>query len=137
MFKRHCERRAHALHCVHRLRLSGHGAVTKIVGHGGELPMVKKSAPERRGPFVTTLIRYPGKGGWTFAPIPKKLAPPVTRPWGRTPVRAMVDGVSWDTSVWRDTKSEGALLAVPARIRRNKRSGDRVTVEFTFDADDD
>lgn len=90
----------------------------------------------RRGPFVTTLFRYPGKGGWTFAPIPRKLAPPVTRPWGRTPVRAVVDGMPWDTSVWRDSKTDRSLLAVPARIRGSKRSGDSVTVELTFDADD-
>lgn len=94
-------------------------------------------ARERRGPFVTTLFRYCGKGGWTFAPIPKKRAPPVTRPWGRTPVCAVVDGVSWDTSVWRDTKTSGALLAVPLRIRGSKRSGDTVTVEFAFDAEED
>src|SRR5918997_507665 len=82
---------------------------------------------QRRGPFVSTLIRYPGKGGWTFAPIPKGHAPPATRPWGRTPVRAVVDGIAWDTSVWRDSKSHGALLAVPARIRGGKGSGDTVT----------
>ncbi len=96
-----------------------------------------RRAAERRGPFVSTLFRYPGKGAWTFAPIPKKLAPPVTRPWGRTPVGAVVDGVSWDTSVWRDTKTNRSLLAVPARIRGRKRSGDTVTVEFTFDAEED
>jgi hypothetical protein len=90
-----------------------------------------------RGPFESTLFRYPGKGGWTFAPIPKKLAPPVTRPWGRTPVHAVVDGVSWDTSIWRDTKTNGALLAVPARIRGAKGFGDVVTVEFSFDPEED
>jgi hypothetical protein len=67
---------------------------------------------------------------------PKKLAPPVTRPWGRTPVRAVVDGLSWDTSVWRDTKTDRVLLAVPVRIRGNKGAGDTVTVEFTFDAEE-
>ena len=92
---------------------------------------------EHRGPFRSRLIRYPGKGGWTFAPIPKKHAPPVTRPWGCTPVRAVVDGVAWETSIWRDSKSDGGLLAVPARIRGRKGSGDTVTVEFTFEADDD
>ena len=92
---------------------------------------------ERRGPIKSTLFRYPGKGGWTFAPIPPSLAPPVTRPWGRTPVRAVVDGVAWDTSIWRDRKTNGALLAVPARIRGHKGSGDTVTVEFTFDPERD
>ena len=96
-----------------------------------------RPALETRGPFSSTLFRYPGKGGWTFAPIPQKLAPPVTRPWGRTPVRATVDGVSWDTSVWRDSKSRGSLLAVPARVRWRKRSGDAVTVELTFDPEKD
>jgi len=92
---------------------------------------------EHRGPFASTLFRYPGKGGWTFAPIPKKLAPPVTHPWGRTPVHAIVDGVPWEISIWRDTKTNGALLAVPARIRGRKGSGDSVTVEFTFDPEED
>jgi hypothetical protein len=96
-----------------------------------------RSSLERRGPFTSKLIRYPGKGGWTFAPIPQRLAPPVTRPWGRTPVRAVVDGVSWDTSIWRDKKTNGALLAVPARVRGNKGSGDAVTVGFTFDPEED
>ena len=101
-------------------------------------PMVKHPVTaQRRGPFRSTLVRYPGKGGWTFAGIPRELAPPVTRPWGRTPVRAVVDGVGWETSVWRDRKTGGALLAVPARVRGRKGSGDTVTVEFTFEPDED
>ena len=86
---------------------------------------------------MSRLVRYPGKGGWTFAPIPKRLVPPVTRPWGRTPVQAVVDGAAWTTSIWRDRKSGGALLAVPARIRGRKGHGDTITVEFTFQAEDD
>lgn len=100
------------------------------------MPTRQPPAPERRGPFASRLFRYPGKGGWTFAPIPGRFAPPVTRPWGRTPVRAVVDGVAWDTSIWRD-KERGALLAVPARIRGRKGDGDTVTVEFTFEVEDD
>jgi hypothetical protein len=53
-------------------------------------------------------------------------------------VSAVVDGLRWDTSVWRDSKTGGSLLAVPLRVRGGKRSGDTVTVEFTFsDADGD
>lgn len=37
--------------------------------------------------------------------------------------------------VW--TETNGSLLAVPARILGRKGSGDSVTVEFTFDADED
>ena len=81
-------------------------------------------------PFTTTLMRYPGPGGWTFALIPERHAPPVTHGWGRTPVRATVDGRSWDTSVWRD-KKHGTLLPVPKKVRGTKEHGQTVEVELT------
>ena len=99
--------------------------------------MPRRPSRQRRGPFVSKLFRYPGKGGLTFAPIPQRLAPPVTRPWGRTPVEAVVDGVAWSTSIWRDSKNDRSLLAVPAHARGGKGHGDRVTVEFAFELDDD
>jgi len=86
---------------------------------------------ERRGPFRTTLKRHPGKGGWTYISVPKTLTPPITRAWARTPVHANVDGVAWDTSVWRAKTGEG-FLPVPKRIRGDKGEGDRVVVEFVF-----
>lgn len=80
---------------------------------------------------MATLFRWPGKGGWHFAPVPDKFAPPVTHGWGRTPVRATVLGVSWDTSVWRG-KDGRTLLAVPAKVRGNKGDGARVKVQLEF-----
>lgn len=82
-------------------------------------------------PFHTTLFRYPGKGGWTFAPVPAGSAPPATHGWGRTPVVATVDGRTWETSVWRD-KSGQTLLPVPAAVRGTKGHGDEVTVALTL-----
>ena len=92
---------------------------------------------ERRGPFAIALWRYPGKGGWVFARLSAAQAPPVTHPWGRTPVTATVDGVTWRTSVFRDAKSKGAVLGVPKRVRGSKDDGDKVTVEFEFALDPD
>lgn len=80
-------------------------------------------------PFSAILFRYPGKGGWTFAPIPPEHAPLPSRPWGRAPVRATVDGHTWDTSIWHD-RTHGPLLAVPARVRGSKGDGDVVLVEI-------
>jgi len=79
--------------------------------------------------FTTTLFKYPGPGGWTFAKVPAKHTPPATHAWGRTPVRATVDGVSWDTSVWRD-KTHGCLLPVPKKVRGTKGDGDTVKVSL-------
>jgi len=83
------------------------------------------------GSFKSKLWRYPGKGGWHFAPVPDRFAPPVTHGWGRTPVRATVDGHEWDTSVWRG-KDGRCLLAVPKRVRGGKGDGDVVKVTIAF-----
>jgi hypothetical protein len=91
-------------------------------------------APTRRGPFRATLARIPGKGGWTYVSVPKRLAPPITRAWGRTPIHAEVDGVAWTTSVWRSKDGTG-FLPVPKRVRGDKEAGARVTVTLTFDDD--
>ena len=82
--------------------------------------------------FSATLFRTPGKGGWHFAPVPEAKSPPVRLGWGRSPVRATVDGVTWDTSVWWDSKSARTLLAVPKKARGRKGDGDRVKVTLEF-----
>lgn len=86
------------------------------------------SGPRR---FRSTLFRVPGKGGWVFAPIPARYAPPATHAWGRTPVRATVDGQSWNTSIWR-AKDGRSLLAVPKRVRGDKDDGDSVMIELSL-----
>ena len=91
--------------------------VTAAHGYGGE--------------FTGTLYRHPGPGGWHFVALPDELAPRATHAWGRTPVRATVDGMTWDTSVWKG-KDGGTLLAVPKRVRGGKGDGDEVTVRVTF-----
>jgi hypothetical protein len=46
---------------------------------------------------------------------------------------AEVDGHEWRTSVWRG-KDGRTLLAVPAKVRGAKGSGDSVRVRLTFSA---
>ncbi|MGY1741107.1 MULTISPECIES: DUF1905 domain-containing protein [unclassified Blastococcus] len=84
-------------------------------------------------PFSAALVRFPGPGGWVFAPVPDEHAPDGAGPFGRVPVTATVDGRSWATSVWRDRRS-GWLLPVPARIRGQRDHGDVVTVEIEVDS---
>jgi len=92
-----------------------------------------RRAPGYGVEFPSELFTYPGKGGWTFATVPERCAPSATEAWGRTPVRATVDGVAWKTSVWRE-KSGRTLLPVPRRVRGTKGHGDTVQVKIEFDA---
>jgi hypothetical protein len=81
--------------------------------------------------FRSKMFRYPGKGGWHFAPVPKRLAPAPTEAWGRTPVEAVVDGTTWRASVWRG-KDGRTVLAVPARVRGVKGDGDSIKVTLRY-----
>lgn len=77
--------------------------------------------------FIGELFRVPGKGGWTFVAVPPEHVPEGTGPWGRVPVRATVDGQTWDTSIWKEASGR-VLLAVPTKVRRGKEHGDTVRV---------
>jgi hypothetical protein len=88
--------------------------------------------PEYRCSFTSELFRFPGDGGWVFAVVPTEHAPAITVGWGRTPVRATVDGKSWDTSVWRE-KTGRTLLPVPKKIRGAKDHMDTVDVHLEYD----
>jgi len=92
---------------------------------------VEPESPHFTCEFTSKLFRIPGKGGWVFAPVPRKYAPTFTLGWGRTPVCATVDGNSWETSVWRE-KSGRTLLAVPKKIRREKDHADSVKVQLRY-----
>ncbi len=85
------------------------------------------------GTFMAVLFKWSGPGGWHFAPVPERYAPPVTHGWGRTPVTATVDGHTWETSTWRE-KSGRTLLAVPKAVRGTKGDGDRVRITIRFRA---
>ena len=67
-----------------------------------------------------------------FGPVPDEHAPSTAGPFGRGPVVATVDGVTWPTSVWRD-KAAGWLLPVPEKVRLGKDDGDVVTVAVEVD----
>jgi hypothetical protein len=38
----------------------------------------RRRAPRYGGEFPSELFTYPGKGGWTFAMVPDRYAPPAT-----------------------------------------------------------
>ncbi len=86
----------------------------------------------RPAEFVAELVEWDGPTAWHFVRVPDEHAPDFAGAFGRVPVVATVDDVSWETSVWRD-KNAGWLLAVPKKVRRAKGDGDLVTVSFEVD----
>ena len=87
----------------------------------------------RVAPFRAVLARIPGKGGWTYVKVPKRLAPPITRAWGRTrsaPARRR--------GVEHQRVAQQGRLRLPARAQagaRHKEEGARVRVAFEFHDD--
>ena len=83
--------------------------------------------------FTGVLFTTEGKGAWTFVALPKSISPPVTGSWGMTPVIASVDGKTWKTTIWKDSKRKKTFLPVPKKIRGRKGDGDKVEVELRMD----
>lgn len=84
-----------------------------------------------RTTFTATLFTYPGKGGWTFVPVPSECAPSRSGPWGRMPVVALLGDRRWEASVWRE-QSGRVLLPLPKSVRGALGDGDVVTVSLEF-----
>ncbi len=81
--------------------------------------------------FLSELFRIPGPGGWVFARVPEEHAPGIRLGWGRTPVTAMVNGHTWQTSVWRE-KTSRTLLAIPRKVRGELDHSDEVEIQLEY-----
>ncbi|MDO9485128.1 MAG: DUF1905 domain-containing protein [Actinomycetota bacterium] len=71
-------------------------------------------------------------GTWVFVRVPDASVPDNAGAWGRTPIVATVDGFTWATSVWRDTR-HGWLLPIPKARRANKGRDHVYRVELSED----
>ena len=83
--------------------------------------------------------RYPGTGGWHFLTLPPEVADEVrarsaAKPFGSIAARVTAGAVSWETSLFADTKSASYLLPLKADVRRRARieAGDTVTVTIVL-----
>lgn len=84
------------------------------------------------GAFTAELVEWDGSAAWHFVRVPDEHAPDFAGAFGRVPVIATVDDVTWSTSVWRDKNSRW-LLAVPKKVRHGKVDGDVVTAAIEVD----
>lgn len=92
--------------------------------------------------FEAEIWRSSGAGGWFFVTLPLEVAnglralhgPAVG--FGSIRVRAAIDGVSWDTSVFPDSRTSSFLLPVKSQVRQRAgvTVGDRpsITIELAI-----
>jgi hypothetical protein len=82
--------------------------------------------------FQAGLVEWDGPAAWHFIEVPPGHAPDFAGAFGRVPVTATVDGLTWSTSIWRE-KDGRWLMPVPKRIRNGKGDGDRVEASVDID----
>jgi hypothetical protein len=90
--------------------------------------------------FKAELWLYPGQAGWHFLTLPPEVADDVRaqtagagKAFGSIKVTARVGGHSWQTSLFRDTRSGSYLLPVKKDIRDKAGigEGDEVTAHLS------
>lgn len=72
---------------------------------------------------------------WRFLPLPKKESAAIkkeyvrfARGFGSLPVTATINKVTWDTSIFYDSRSESYLLPLKAQVRKQAGIDDDDTV---------
>jgi hypothetical protein len=78
--------------------------------------------------FSATVWKYPGKGGWYFASLPKTVAKKIRQNhgldeegWGRLKTQVSLGDTTWNTSIWFDSKLDTYVLPIKADIRKKER----------------
>ena len=94
--------------------------------------------------FDAELWMAEGPGSWHFVTVPGDVSDdigargPGRRPgFGSVRVRATVDGMRWETSVFPDSKRGAYVLPVKRAVRRHAEveAGDRITVALEVRTD--
>ena len=97
------------------------------------------NSPHFRKQFRAELWLYPGKAGWHFVTLPRKLSGEIQRrfgsmgnAWSSLRVTAEIGGSRWETSIFRDSKLKAYVLPIKSAIRKAERleTGLRLKVQI-------
>lgn len=89
--------------------------------------------------FSAPIWLYPGESAnWHFVTLTKEAAKKVQesqegkkrRGWGAVKVKAEMEGVSWETSIFPDKQSGSYLLPIKAQVRKKTGKGQGYKVEI-------
>jgi hypothetical protein len=95
----------------------------------------------RRYTISAEVWLYPGDAPWHFVTLPPDVADEIKartagsrRGFGSVPVEAKLGAISWETSLFPDSKSASYLLPIKAQVRRRERveAGDEVTITLAL-----
>lgn len=74
--------------------------------------------------FLATLWLYQGDGAWVFVNLPKDISAEIKtitqtmrKGFGSVKVSASVKGVTWDTSMFPDSKTQSFVLPIKKDVR--------------------
>ena len=75
--------------------------------------------------FKADLWLYPGEGAWVFVTLPKNIAEDIKhttnvlpkRGFGSIKVKATVNNVDWQTSIFPDTRSTSYVMPIKRDVR--------------------
>ncbi|MBM3272544.1 DUF1905 domain-containing protein [Candidatus Kaiserbacteria bacterium] len=92
--------------------------------------------PDTRHVFKARVYVWPGEmAAWRFLPMPKKESAVIkkdyarfARGFGSLPVTATINKVTWETSIFYDSRSESYLLPLKAAVRKKAGIADDDTV---------
>lgn len=84
--------------------------------------------------FRATIQKFPGRGGWVYAAVPKKYTNHLREQrsgWGMFPITAHVGDTSWKTKLMMKKGGDFFVVFKSAiRKKENITTGDSVTVSF-------
>lgn len=89
--------------------------------------------------FSTKMWKHQPTGGWHFVSLPKTTSKEIREHfgwqeegWGRMKVIAEYHRLTWETSIWFDTKMNQYLLPIKADIRKKTNLQIDVNIEMTI-----
>ena len=84
-----------------------------------------KSNNKIRYQFSAKLWRHNFEGGWYFITVPKNYSTEIRdnlqwqeEGWGRMKASAVTEELTWNTSIWFDTKTDSYILPIKSEIRK-------------------
>lgn len=87
--------------------------------------------------FSTKMWKHAPSGGWHFVSLPKTISKEIRsnfgwqeEGWGRMKVVAKYQEITWETSIWFDTKMNRYLLPIKADIRKRAKLQTDVGIEM-------